>query len=60
MMNQSASQHAAPSKPHHTDPPVERDTLPESREWRDSMYERDTEPSVDVDILRAALDAGLR
>ena len=58
MTDHSAPIHQTPaSRPSR---PLERDTLPESNEWHDSLFDRDTEPSVDVDMLRAALSAGLR
>lgn len=63
MTHQSATHHDLPSKPRRSesgDGEDVRDTLPESNVWRDSMYDRDTEPSVSVEILREALDAGLR
>lgn len=58
MIDHSAPKHPAPaSRPSQ---PLDRDTLPESNEWHDSLFDRDTEPGVDVDMLRAALSAGLR
>lgn len=56
MTSHSATHHERPSRPRESDPPDERDTLPE----RDSFFDRETEPNIDVEVLRAALTVGLR